>query len=320
MKSFQVWTPRTRRLEYDALLQDVGCQSVSGFAVFASLGFERICIFSHDPLSATFNQADQVAYAWGPIATGNPPPWPARWAAWVSSSGIRVGKVSFVGTPFPNTGTVSSLFPTSTPSKLSLGFTPEGQMGIAIQESNSTIRVKWFKDSDGTFGDETFTGASPVLFGNAEVFRSIDADDADLVLYYLRPSTPRAIYARFQRENFLIEHAVNFNLPTDLTKLISSQGVDGRQVLYARDNLNRDVTLTSPYYAPSFQDDAQLSVKVESGSYQASAILATINEDDADFSISFDSGAYGAVIVQPLAPLSGDKETLTISIESGSYA
>jgi len=321
MKSFQTYTPRTRRLVYDALIADLGCQSITGSQFGQSKPFERICIIEHDAGSAIFTQSDLVSYAVGPLNTGNPPPWNTPWAAWVASAGIRVGKFSAITPPSNNLGTVSGLFPTVTPlpKKVTIGFTSKGQIGIAIQKNETSIQIKWFKSAGGDYGNETFSGVSPLLFSNALLFVSNEANQTDLVLYYLRPEIPRSLFARFERDDFHIERLVHSDLPVELSKLISSKAAGGKQELYGQDSLGRDITFYSPSYSILITGDkSSLATSIYRGSYRHSSIPANITGDKADLTLSILSGSYNDVIVEP-AVLSGDKSSINVAIESGSY-
>lgn len=322
MKSFQTWTPRVRRLIYDALIQDAGCQDITGRAFAATLPFERICTAPHDTTAELFNRSDKIAYATGPLNTGNPPPWSTAWTAWIATKGVRVAKVPFIELPSDGLGAPSSFFDNLNPLpvKVTLGFTSLALLGIAIQYDAGNIQVKWFKDVDGNYGDEIFPGVSPAMFGNATLYASATPGETDLVLYYLRPALPKTIFARFEREGFLVEHVINVDLPVPLSKLIGSEAIEGRHYLYALDSIGRDVTLRTGVYAVKIAGDKlKLSAAVARGTYRQSAIPATSTGDKVKLKIAIVSGAYSDVIVEPPV-LSGDQVTLTVAFESGEYA
>ncbi len=322
-RSFQAYSPRVRPFRYDSLALDIGCQDLpEGNDLFATKAFERICIFEHDSSSLLFNQPDTVTYAYGPVVTGDPMPWSTRWAAYVSSTGIRVLQSPRVDLP-SSAGTPSSLYDRSVkPTKLSLGFMPNGYMAIAIQKTPTAIQIKWFKDGSGaveSIGDVTFVGESPALFQNGLVFHSDDADENDLVLYYLRPSEPRKLFARIGREHFTIEHVINDDIQIELAQLIEN-GVEGRkQALYLRDSLGRDVTLYSHDYAVEVDDDSMdLETEITSGAYAEHAIPADAGEDFSTLSVEFTSGIYYDPI-EEAGTLTGDVATLSIAISDGEY-
>lgn len=324
MKAFQTWTPRVRRLIYDALRQDVGCQAITGTDFAGLQAFEQVCTFDHDAASPIFNQAANASYTDGPFNVGSLPPWSTKWAAWVGSHGVRVGKLASVTPPGDNAGAPSSLFDNLSPlpAKVTIGFTSQGQMGIAIQKDAANIQIKWFKDNEGTYGDLIFPGTSPVLFGDARLLVTDNATDADLVLFYLNALNPKAVYARFEREQFVTEHVINSDLPNALTSLISTAALSGRQKLYARDEASRDVTLTSPAYTPAAtHDKGALTLGFDHGDYRQSSLPAVVNTGHkASLTIAIAAGAYSDVIVEPASALSGDAADLTIAIESGEYA
>lgn len=321
-KSFQTYTPRARPLNYDALQQDIGCRDIVGTKRFQVLPFSRICIFNHDANSEVFNRDDRVSYALGPESTGNPPPWLTSWAAWVDGKSVRVAKASSITLPNSTTGNVSSLFPNldTAPSKVSIGFTSEGQIGLAVQVGTS-IRVKWFKDADGTYGDTSFLGESPVLFGSASLVRTQKATDGDLVLYYLRDAQPRAIFARFERDNFATEYVVNQNIQAEISRLIGADFADGRQYLYARDSSGRDLTLRSDAYIPYIgKDKARLSTFIASLSYRTAAVSVAFDpgEGKNTYSVGIESLAYVDVI-SDAGILQGDVSTITVGVDSLEY-
>lgn len=288
----------------------------------ASKAFARICIHEHDAGSRIFNQDEQVAYAMGPAVTGEERPWSTIWAAWVSQSGIRIANAASV-TPKTAGGNPSSLFPTEKPTELALGFTHIGQIAIAIQKNDESIQIKWFKDDSGTvesIGDVSFLGEHPALFSNGLVVNG-DSDDSDLVLYYTKAAEPRRIYARFEREHFTIERLVNANIQAPLDRLMSSEAVGRKQLLYARDEYGRDITFYSPEYSIDIdEDEVTLDLSFTGGSYIDRAINADAGDDIATLSVAFISGSYYDPIEEPPAALSDDKATLSIAFTAGEYS
>lgn len=324
-RALQTYTPRAHPLNYDSLQIDIGCQTITGTQTFSLLPFEQICVAYHDPNSGIFNQDDRVSYCNGPNNTGEPPPWPIRWAGWIASSSIRIAKAALITLPNETGGSPSGLWPTypTGASKIAIGFNPEGLLGIALQ-IGSDIRVKWFKDADGIFGDLTFLGASPVMIGDAPVAISDTRGYADLALYYLNPATPNAIFARFEKEDFATEHLVNGNLPSLPAKLVDAEIAANRIYLYGRDGLGRDLTLRTPSYSVvQTLEVNHLSLFVSSGRYENSAVLGNIPIDKRNKStltLFIKSGVYQNPIVSPGSALSGDAGSLSIALTSGQYA
>lgn len=321
-KAFQSYTPRVRPLEYDSLLLDSGCQDLpEGNDFFLTLAFARICIFPHDLSSAIFNQPETVAYTIGPTGTGEPLPWSTSWAAWVGPTGVRVKKTAFIA-PGSTLGALSSLFPTSKPTKLAIGFLTNSQMAIAIQKTTEAIQVKWFKDDSGlveSIGDVSFTGNSPAFFQNGMIAGSDDEDENDLVLYYLQPADPRKVFARFEREHFTIEHEINARIQTDLDSLKSSATDDRKQVLYARDLNGRDITLTTDDYVITLDGDAaDLSMAFTAGQYINNAEDADAGSDSSTIEVAFTDGRYHDP-VETTGTLSGDAAELSLAFTAGEY-
>jgi hypothetical protein len=314
-RAFQSWTPRTRPLDYDSLRQDSGCQATHGNAAFSVQPFVRICIFPHnaDPFGV-FEQPDTVSYTVGPETIGGALPWVTSWAAWVASAGIRIAKLPAVTPPANSTGSASSLYPTTKPSKVSIGFTNDGQIAIAIQKTATAIEIK--------YGSETFSfvGVSGVLFQTSIMQSLDDEDESDLVVYYTRKETPSTIFVRSAREDFATEHVLNENLQANITRIISVEKVGDQVVLYGRDEFGRDVTLYSSLYILTIDGDSLgLSSEIVSGSYRESAVEETTPTQAALLEVSISSGSYHNPIKEPAAPLSGDEATLTVSIDSGEY-
>lgn len=320
-KSLQSWTPRARPLSYDSLQQDIGCQDARGNTIFASKPFTRICIMEHTAAqSSVFNRSDQISYTIGPAQTGDAMPWPTTWAAWVASAGIRIGKIPSITLPSNGLGSPSSLYPTLRPSKVSIGFTSNAQMALAVQKTSESIEIKWFADGTGSnIGTVSFLGVSPALFNNGVVHVSDDAGETDLVLYYLRSEAPRKIFARFERESFGVEHVVHDNLQTNVTSLIANVRQGRKHVLYARDATLRDITLSTTEYIPTMDGEAAgLSIYIDRSWYRESAVELSLTEE-MTLEIGIVRGQYSDVIEQPASPLSGDKATLTLSILAGQY-
>lgn len=321
-RALSSWSPRVRPLLYDSLQQDVGCQDVRyGTKVFASLPFERICIIEHtqDPLSV-FNRPDTVSYTIGPLNTGDPLPWSTIWAAWVSSEGVRIAKLPSIALPSNDTGNPSTFYPDTKPENLSIGFTTLAQVAIAIQKTPSSIEIKWLKSRDGTnLQTVAFPGVSPVLQSNALLQYGIDNSINDLVLYYLRPEVSGTIYARFERENFGTEHAVNTSLQADIRRLIASDLQGNKHVLFGRDIFGRDITLyTRDYIILAGGDKNTLALEIVAGSYTRSAILRTVPGDKTKLALSIVGGKVSKPIQEPPI-LSGDANKLAVSIVAGQY-
>jgi hypothetical protein len=324
-KSFQTYSPRVRAFHYDALVLNSGCQDlVPGNDWSLSKAFNRICIFPHSASSPIFNQPETVAYTFGPATTGGDKPWDTRWAAWVGKNGIRVGKLAYV-LPGSSAGSSSTLFPTSKPTKLALGFLTNGLMAIAIQKNEESIQIKWFKDDSGdvdSIGDVSFVGQSPVLFQNGLIAitdSESEEEENDLALYYLRSSEPRKIFLRLERDNFAIERIVNDKVQTDLTTLKSTEKEGYKQLLYARDEFERDVTFYSPDYAIMVDgDEADLDISFERGVYVETAVSVDAGTEEATLSLAITDGVYNAPIVDA-GTLTGDAGTLTLSFSAGEY-
>ncbi len=321
-RAFQTWTPRTRPLIYDSLQQDVGCQETIGTAAYSVKPFIQVCVQEHNSDSGIFSQSDLVSYATGPQITGNHLPWATRWAAWVSSFGVRTAKLPFITLPANAVGNPSPFYGNEKPSKVSIGFTAIGQLSIAIQKTESTIETKWSTDDTGlNTATVSFLGVSGVLFQTGLMSISSDENDNDLVIYYLRREEPRTIFVRFLRDNFGTEYVLNNRFQASITRLIGAEKVGSKIVLYGLDSFGRDVTFsTDDYILNSGTDRVDLGLSIVRGSYRSSAISETTDTDPLALAVSIVSGKYSDPIQEPAAPLSGDAATLAISIVSGEYS
>lgn len=289
--------------------------------------FQEICNFDHDPTSVTFNQDPRISYAYGPAVTGgapHPPPWNTKWVSWVSASGIRIGIGASVTLPNEVQGNLSSLWsnPPKGATQIAMGFDPEGLLAIALQTDSTTIKVRWFTDPSGTFDQAEFEGISPAFISNAPYAISDSLGYPDLGLLYLKEQTPRVIYARLERDGFNTEYILNPNLQANMSTLINGYVQGGKGILYGRDSVMRDVTLTSAQYAILLQDDkTKLSISLNRGNYAASAKSISISAitHREHLSISLAKGLYSMPIVV-VSPLSGDAASLTVGIQAGVYS
>src|SRR3984957_8737941 len=196
-----------------------------GTKQYGTLPFQEICFALHDPTSFIFTKPDTVSYCNGPVAIGTATkPWPYRWAAWVSTAGIRIAQLPAITPPAVGIGSPSTLYPATTPSKISLGFTIPGYPALAIQLNPTTIEIKW-TENGSVINTLDFTGTSPCLFNNSILFDGGADAPTDLVLFYLRGVNSKKIYARFERDGFATEYAININLPAILTNLYQTDAV-----------------------------------------------------------------------------------------------
>lgn len=320
MKALQSWSPRARPLDYDSLQQDIGCQDAYGTAVFSVLPFSRICIAEH-LTGSIFDRLDTVSYARGPLNTGDVLPWITSWAAWVSSSGVRVAKLPFITLPANGTGTASAFYGTSKPPKVSINFASNGQIALAIQKTTQSIEIKWFKDSSGiNIGAATFLGTSGVLFQTGLIPHDEDGIQNDLAVYYVRREVPRTIFVRVKRDDFATEYVLNQNLQADISQLLAVEAQGAKIVLYGRDDIGRDITLyTADYRFVIDGDNSTLRVSFYRGRYNHSAVTKTTATHKTTLHISVASGSYDDPIQEPASPLSLEPATLNLSVYSGEY-
>jgi hypothetical protein len=321
-RAFQSFTPRSHPLDYDALIAREGCEAESGNDFFHVLAFDRICLFAHDADDYTHTQPDTVAYSIGPEQTGTAgKPFLTTWTAWVGSFGVRIGIVGRITPPSDNTGDVSTLYPATKPTKLSIAFDRDGLLHMAIQKTTAEIEVKYYTDTEGTIATRSWTGYSAVLWYSGELVRNDppDAPAGTIVCYYLRTDQPKKIYARFSDEGYATEYTVMPDLRAEPTRLIGVAAVDQKAELRFIDSLGRDGTLYSPQYAITIQESATLDVTFDSGLVFAAAVPADDQLEKATLAISFANGVYFDAVVTTTAQRDDGAATLVIAFDSGSY-
>lgn len=289
-KSLQSYSPTVRRLDYDSLAQRLGCEVENdGNQFYAALPFVILCVLKHSS-TIWFNTPDTVSYAIGPQEEGNPIPKPfmTGWVAWVGPTGILVGKSATTGT--------LDLYPTTRPKKIALGFDEAGYQHLAIEKlvAGDFIEIKYHIAGTANPVSISFSGRQPLFF-NHGTLASGGLGQADLVVYYLKATSPNTLYARFKQEPlggpFSEEHVVMPDLRVRLSRLLGSRGLAGRQVIYAQDDLGRDVTLTSEIYPFIVTDKAGIDTSFYKGVIYEAIVAPDTVEEEATITTSFKSGS-----------------------------
>jgi hypothetical protein len=328
-RSLAPYTGRVRPLRYNSLTPDTRRRNIvtgtlNGRRIRNLFGIVAYRVEAHTVAADdVFNRPESVAYADGPIPAPAPPPFIARWAAWVSTSGIRVARTSLVTPPSATTGAPSRLYPSTVPvsslPRITLGFNMDGLMAIAIQKTATQIELKRYTDPDETVATVAFPGSSPALFNTGILHFGGEQEFADeLACLYLKRDTPTTVYARFEGEGFATEHVAVDNLISEMTRLIGAEAVNGRMTLYGRDVDGRDVTLTSaPYQGDTGPNSGTLGVAFTGGAIHASAVHAEPDADRASIGLAFTSARVGAGAASP-GELDPEKPTLTIAFTGGS--
>lgn len=319
--ALQSYSPRSKPLQYDSLLQAIGCQNAEFEEGIYSLSpIETVCVFEHSVTSSVFNQSDQLSYCAGPLALGGALPWASRWASWVSQSGVRYGQFASILLPANALGSVSPLYPSSKPQKLTFGFTSLGYIATAIQLTATSIELKYYSDAGVTITTQSWTGYAPLLFNDGLLHITDKPNDIDLVCFYLKPASPTSLFARFERDGFATEFVINDLLQVRLSNLIQAEAINGKLVIYGRDIFNRDVTITTRTFPIIITPDkSSLEPSIVRGAYLATAIRATVTGDKSAFSQAIIKGTYGDVVIRPATALT-DASTLDIGITSGEYS
>lgn len=272
-----------------------------------------------------FDKPRTVSYCDGPAVAGvaEDARFTARWAAWVSKSGIRVGKYSSVTPPSETLGYKSHLYPNTKPKHLSIAFDHNGWMTIAIEKTETLIELKRFVGPNLTDIDtRSWSGQSPIMFNNWLLFFDLaDPNEFDMVCFYLKDASPDTIFVRFDRDNYATEYELNYALPSELDYLISVDRYLGlQQIMLAKTKRGDDATLTSDVYGVRARNEADLHVALDSGDYFNRAVtLISPVTDEMDVSITLDSGE-----VLEVAKLDksghGEKVTFATTLDQGDYS
>lgn len=268
-----------------------------------------------------FSKPQTLDFCLGPNEPGIPEDarFTISWAAWVSDTGVRVGKAEEVDLPANNQGEKSSLYPTTKPSHLSLAFDRNALLAIAIQNTEKQIEIKWYTDNIGTTQVFRFTGFSPLLFCNWLTYYGPNNENTDVVCYYLKFHQPNTLFARFQHEGYAVEHVINDDLPVNLGYLIHTYESENQQVLMAKSDLGDNATLSSPTYGVFRLEETSLSIPLPSGTYNATAVNNTITPQDV-FTLSPSVLGITKTFTKNYTDATPDKSTLSVSILGGNYS
>lgn len=146
------------------------------------------------------------------------------WAAWPSSSGIRMKKAATPGAIVPPNeaeGTPSSYFSAAIVTEhLAFAFDQTAYEVFAWHSAADRITLKSFTTTI------TFDGFAPSLFFNGQVNVQARIDGlTDVVCYYLKRGSA-GLFARFQRDNYAVEYLMG-GYPTRPLYLTAVHSVDG---------------------------------------------------------------------------------------------
>lgn len=277
-----------------------------------------------------FDQPRTVAYCDGPATEGVPEEtkFTTRWAAWVSRTGVRIGKFSNIVPPSDSLGSPCELYPVNKPTALSFAFhTDDALVTMAIEKTETLIQLrKTIIGAENVHDIEQYewTGQSPQLFNNWLLhFDLIEPNSYDMVCFYLKDSYPDKIYVRFEVDLYAIEYELNYELPSDLAYLIGVDRYLGlQQIMWAKTKNGDNATLNSDIYGPRAGDSMDESVELASGEYFLRAVVFPSPEppDVVAVSISLVSGEVIEVAKAKLPDFTDpDKVTIGISLDQGQY-
>lgn len=292
---------------------------------------------------------DAIDFCDGPEALGSTQvqQYVSRWACWIATAGIRIGKYPDGSVLSDSFGIADDLFdPGTKPSKLSFCFEQDALPVIAIQDGTD-IEVR--RKVSGIVNTYIFAGLSPCMIYNGLVVADTGSVDA-FCLYLKAPGTK--LFARVQRDNFGIEYELNGAFADGLTLralrkadrlwlngsnylMLRATATDGREVYfrtrafppfpqYATDRLSLDSTVESGeifdtvMIAPLVADTITIDATAESGDY-VSSILPPQNApgDELTLDSTSESGTYTLSVLSTASP--GSAITLDVAVESGTY-
>ncbi len=160
-------------------------------------------------------------YCVGPDFLGDPVAayvrYSTRWCAFVSPSGVRVGKLVPGFTAAESDGVLTGLYDTPGFSTTHLGaaFDKNGYPFLTRQLTPTTWEARKFElGVPRVFGP--FDGITPLPWLSALAVN--DAIDQEVVVFYVKTGGT-VLYCRHESEEFLIEHAVSSALPAPLGRL-----------------------------------------------------------------------------------------------------
>lgn len=242
------------------------------------------------------------------------------WAAWISETGTRYGKFSSITLPDNNGGFPFPGLTLTTGNQVSIGFTSDA-LPAAVVENDGQITLSILTDTAGGFTLHSWSGVSPSIFSNWQVYWSDEAGGDDLVCYYLDPNRPDSIFARFQRDAFNVEYTINQALPARIVLLGASQ-TDGfnTQILLAETSDGNNATLTTEPYPLFMQPDNEtLGAEIVPGGAYFVRVAAFSEPDTIGnvLGVSLTSGLLTALIPKSTTDTIGC--TLGASLSSGIY-
>lgn len=328
-RSLSPYSPRVRPLNYDALKNRRGCQAISGTQHFGLMSFTRLCLGR----PADFTKAEQaayqkprtVSYCDGPVTVGvlQPDKFTTRWAGWVASQGVRVGQFGAIVPPADHSGFTSTLFPTTKPAHLTLGFNRAALMAIAVQKDAGTITLRRFTDTGGTITTKEFAGTSPILWNDWLLYYDLDNPTGyDLVCYYLKPTATGVLYARFERDGFNAEYTVHSGLPADVSYLVSAEVFESfsEQMLAIAPN-GDFLTFTSDPYFLHKTETVKDSTAMPGGAYKLTAYdqdLSPALDDISTLTTAMIGGTTSHLYEQDITALR-TVGTLSVAMPGGEY-
>lgn len=148
-----------------------------------------------------------------------------RWTVWDSGQGVRYVK-SEVYLPDTTTGDRSDLFANDEVglNGLTVSMNRYGEMIIGYQKTPTTFELR-YKDNNGDVVAYEFTGYTGFLYFNG--LNRYNQKETEVVCYYIKPGTPRTIFARFESENFETERTIHTGLNYTVSGLLKISKADG---------------------------------------------------------------------------------------------
>lgn len=322
-RALHSYTPRPKPLNYDALAIEYGCTDAAGVKQFGLNAFSEICVSRHtaDP-SSPFNKNEQTDVTLGPVAPGIPDgAFANSWVAWVATAGVRVNRGNFVIPPADTSGfQYPGLFTATKTDHLSWAFDVAANPAMVITTSPTGATLKWHID-EVLYNTTTLTATTPILLFTGILNKDQIAANNELVLIFLQPSHPHALYALFQRDGFVHRYTIMDDIRVPLAKLLAvGTTEDSRFIIYARTSFGDDVALKTDRYLISLEDDlSEINTRLTGGGYFNTAVSAgSLSGDNSKTAVSLTDGDYIDVIAE-VSPFDEDPCKVGVTLSNGSY-
>lgn len=311
--SIRSFTPRVlSNLNYDALLNNQGCQALTANRIESFFSPVQICIYTERDESP-FLKPETNSFAPGPDVLNVAGTLKTMWQAFVGKNGVRLTKSTDIQIDTSTSGALSGLYNGVYPSKLSLAFDALGFPFIAIQKTASSIELKWLTAPDTT-STATFSGVSPSLFFSGLLYSSNGIYSPVVGCYYISDTDAQTLMLRLSNDNFATAHTVDASIPVVLSALLEARAESGKIVIYANDDEGRDIIISTGKSVAETRSFATYGATLDHAALFVVATALQTAQDKGTLSLSLKS----AWVIKSLdtIPSTTEKSTLSVALES----